>query len=289
MSNLVDFVVPAALVAFVWWASTGAIFFLNGRGQQTYRWSLLSAACVAMIAGYALLATRMEPGAAEASIAFVAAIAVWGLIEMTFLMGFVTGPRRTPCPAECTGLARFGFACMAIAYHEVLLFATLALIGWHTAGTANFVGAGTFALLWLMRLLSKLNIFFGVPNTSAELLPRDIAYLASYFRRAPMTAFFPLSITIITLLAGLLFARAATAPASSFEMTAYALLTTLTVLGMIEHWFLVLPISPKALWGWSLSEAQLAPVHDPDAASQDRSVAKPISLGHAIHRRRAQR
>ena len=269
MSTVLDVALPALFVIVVWWASTGAIFYANGRPRRTQQWSLAGIVGLAVLADYAILFTRNDPGPLEAAIAFAAAIAIWGLIEMTFLMGYITGPRRTVCPPDTTPGQRFRFACLAIAHHEIAILAALALIAWQTAGAANFVAAGTFGLLWLMRLSTKLNLFFGVPNTAAELLPPQIAYMKSYFRRAPMSGFFPLSVSAATVLTCVLAIRAGAAPAASFEITGYAMLAALSALGMIEHWFLVLPIPAQTLWGWSLAGRAR-----PDPMPTDKNVTK---------------
>ena len=269
MSTVLDVALPALFVIVVWWASTGAIFYANGRPRRTQHWSLAGIVGLAVLADYAILFTRNDPGPLEAAIAFAAAIAIWGLIEMTFLMGYITGPRRTVCPPDTTPGQRFRFACLAIAHHEIAILAALALIGWQTTGAANFVAAGTFGLLWLMRLSTKLNLFFGVPNTAAELLPPQIAYMKSYFRRAPMSGFFPLSVSAATVLTCVLAIRAGAAPAASFEITGYAMLAALSALGMIEHWFLVLPIPAQTLWGWSLEGRAR-----PDPMPTDKNVTK---------------
>lgn len=253
MRTLVDFVLPVLFVIAVWWSSTGAIFYLNGRGEENHRWNLLGAAALALLAVCVLLLTRRDPGPAEAATAFVAAVAIWGLIEMSFLTGYVTGSNREPCPLDCSGLQRFGYACLAIAYHEAAIISGIGLIYWITSGSANFVGVGTFALLWIMRLSTKLNIFFGVPNTAEEMLPNRIAYLKSYFRKGPMSGFFPLSVTAVTCLPLAFAMRAGADSANAFEVTGYSLLAALAALGVIEHWLLVLPIRAETLWGWSLS------------------------------------
>ena len=177
---------------------------------------------------------------------------VWAVIEMSFLMGVVTGPRRLPCPPAATEWQRFKAACLAVAYHEAAIVGTLGLLWWLTAGKPNTLGVTVFGLLWLMRLSTKLNIFLGVPNPAAELLPPRISYLKSYFRQAPMSWFFPVSVTLATAATGYCLSLALAAPAGSFDAQAAAILTALAALGVIEHWFLVLPFQPEALWGWSL-------------------------------------
>jgi putative photosynthetic complex assembly protein 2 len=171
---------------------------------------------------------------------------------MGFLMGLITGPRNTACPDGASGLARLNYAVQAVLYHEAAIAVTGFAIWVATAEGANHVGLETFCLLWVMRLSAKINVFLGVPNITEEFLPPHLRYLKSYFRIRPMNAAFPISITATTLLAWM-FIRQAMAPSgTAFEETAAALLATLTVLALVEHWFMVLPIPAAALWQWGL-------------------------------------
>jgi putative photosynthetic complex assembly protein 2 len=252
MSMLLDMALPALFVIFVWWSSTGLIFALNGLPERTYATSLSIAAVLAALALATLWMTASGTTRMDAALTLVATIVVWALVEMSFLMGIVTGPRRLACPQHATEWQRFQAAFLAMAYHEAALILAMAALWWLTAGMPNVLGVTTFALLWLMRLSTKLNIFFGVPNPAAELLPPRIGYLKSYFRQAPMSFFFPLSVTVATAATGYFLSRAYAAPSGGFEASAAAILTVMAVLGVIEHWFLVLPIPAQALWGWSL-------------------------------------
>jgi putative photosynthetic complex assembly protein 2 len=120
------------------------------------------------------------------------------------------------------------------------------------AGGANRTGAWTFAVLWVMRLSAKLNLFLGVPNSGEELLPDHLGHLKRFLAKRPMNLLFPISITGATL-ATLHWIRLARAPLASEADTASAsLLATLTGLALLEHWLLVIPLPTHALWGWSL-------------------------------------
>jgi putative photosynthetic complex assembly protein 2 len=258
MSTVADIGLPVLLVIIVWWSSTGLIFALNRLPQRSYVWSVFGAAVVAALAAMALVATRDGMSRSDAAIAFAAALAIWGLIEMTFLMGFVTGPRNLDdnIVQDAPVWPRFLAASRAIAYHEAALLAALSVVAWLTAGAGNSLGIATFALLWLMRLSTKLNIFFGVPNPASELLPPRIAYLKRHFRRAPMTLMFPISVTIATVTVALLASHASGYPPASAGRTSYTILTTLAALGLLEHWFLVLPYPAQSLWPWGLPVAR---------------------------------
>ena len=122
-------------------------------------------------------------------------------------------------------------------------------IGWDAA---NPVGTWTFLLLWAMRQSAKLNLFLGVPNLGEEFLPEHLKYLRGFFNRRSMNLLFPFSVTGGTLLAVRMIADARLAAAGSFDAVAATLLAALTVLAVLEHWFLVLPLPIAALWGWGM-------------------------------------
>jgi len=247
-----------AYALFVWWFTTGLILLLDNRPRRTFRTSLAAATVLMLGALYALVELRDDTRPAAAYLAFTASIVVWGWIEMTFLMGFVTGPRRSACTHGCGGARHFGHAIQAILWHEFLIIAAAALVvavGWNAP---NPVGAWTFLLLWGMRQSAKLNLFLGVPNLGEEFLPEHLKYLRSFFNRRPMNLLFPLSVTGGTLLAVRLIADARLAEAGTFDAIAATLLAALTVLAVLEHWFLVLPLPIAALWGWGMRARGLA-------------------------------
>ncbi len=243
---------PVGFTLLVWWFGTGAILYLDGLPQRTYRWSFLGATACLVAALVGLAATRSETGITGAYVAFACAIVVWGWQEMGFLMGFVTGPRQTPCPPDAHGWQRFRYALEAILYHEfailVLGIAVLAL----TWGGANQVGSGTFVILWVMRISAKLNVFLGVRNLYQDFLPEHLRYLQTYFRKKSMNLLFPFSVSLATAAAAFLWRQAAAGDASAFSALQSTFLATLLSLAVLEHWFLVLPLPAEKLWRWGL-------------------------------------
>ena len=234
-----------------WWLSTGVILVLDGMDRTTFPRSMLVATVLLALALVGVARYRDDTSASGAYIGFACAIAVWGWIEMSFLMGYLTGPRKLACSAGCTGWKHFVHAIQAILYHELAIMtlagATFAL-GWHGA---NHVAFWTLTILWGMRVSAKLNLFFGVRNLSDELLPPDLVYLKSFFRKRPMNFLFPLSVTGGVVLATLLVQKIVTPGASEFDVTSGTLLATLAVLGILEHWILVLPFPATFLWSWA--------------------------------------
>ena len=262
---------PVVFTLLVWWFSTGVILYLDGLPQRTYRWSFLGATACLVAALVGLAATRAETNILGAYVAFACAIVVWGWQEMGFLMGLITGPRQTPCPADARGWRRFGYAVEAILYHEfailVLGIAVLAL----TWGGANQAGSGAFLILWVMRISAKLNVFLGVRNLYQDFLPPHLRYLQTYFRKKPMNLLFPFSVSLATAAAAFLWRQAVAVDAGAFGVLQYSLLATLLSLAVLEHWFLVLPLPAEKLWRWGLRsrDAQASAVHVvPDAPAR---------------------
>jgi hypothetical protein len=70
-----------------------------------------------------------------------------------------------------------------------------------------------------------------------------------------MNMFFPLSVTASTICAVNLTTKAIAPGATPFEATGYAMLATLMVLAIVEHWFLVTPFDANALWQWGVKSA----------------------------------
>ena len=102
-----------------------------------------------------------------------------------------------------------------------------------------------------MRLSTKLNLFLGVPILNDQLLPESVAHLRSYFRKKPVSRFFPVSVTLATILTILL--AEGSMLGGRIQVEGMMLLATLSALAVLEHWFMVLPIPIERMWSWSLS------------------------------------
>jgi putative photosynthetic complex assembly protein 2 len=248
---MMEYALPVGYTLLVWWLSTGLVLFLDGLPRATFRWSMLGASAMLGVALYGLVRTSGDTTVAGAYLAFTCGVLAWGWQEMGFLMGFLTGPRKQPCASGCNGWRHFGHGIQALLYHELAIVGMALAIVAITWGGPNQVGTWTFLLLWAMRQSAKLNLFLGVRNLSEEFLPDHLKYLAQYFRKAPMNLLFPVSVTVSTVIAGVLVDRAA-ASAGAFESVGCTLLATLLVLAILEHWLLVLPLSTTALWSWGL-------------------------------------
>jgi putative photosynthetic complex assembly protein 2 len=243
---------PALYALLVWWLSTGFLVFLVRLPRRTYWVSLAGITVVVALALWGLAANRSDTTVLAAYISFSCAILVWAWPEMSLLTGLLTGPWRQPCPRGCDPWRRAAYAVRAILYHELaLLAAGVAIIG-VTWGGANPVGAWTFALLWLMRLSAKLNLFMGVGFFDDEFLPEHLRYLKSFFADRPVNSLFVVSM-ILSMVAMTALVRGTMSPhATAFEIASFALLASLLGLAMLEHCCLVLPLPLTSLWNWWL-------------------------------------
>ena len=191
----------------------------------------------------------------SARLAFTSAIGLWGWHELSFLTGWISGPRTAPCPQDASEWRRFKLAAATLIYHELALALTAAAIVAVSWGQPNQVGCWIFLILLVSRLSAKFNLFLGVPNFSAEFFPDHLRYLTSYLRKRPMNALFPISI-----IAGMALGRAEAAAAlepgaSAFAVVGFSLMFALTALAIIEHAFMILPLPDTALWRWAMPAA----------------------------------
>ena len=263
---------PVLFVLFLWWFSTGLVLYVIGLPLSTRRRNMTVMTGLAALALAALYATGDVMSVPAAYTAFTAAIIVWGWHEMSFLTGLVTGPRNDACPGRdgepgCEP-APLGLAVESVIYHEAAIALTAALIWAITWGSANQVGLWTFVILWLMRLSAKLNVYLGVRNLTESFLPPHLEYLKTYFCRKPMNGFFPVAVTVSTVVAVALVMAAADAT-TAFTATSLTFLATLMALAVMEHWFLVIPLPADRLFSWGLTSRT---AQAPDMAAKDDAI-----------------
>lgn len=247
-----SYLLPILYTLFVWWFGTGVVMYLNGLPRRTHPWTMGVVTLLLAVALLGLADTRDDTRITGAYLAFTCAVLVWAWAETAFLLGYLTGPRRSPCPTGAVGWRRAAFALQTLLHHEITLLVLGAAVVVLTWGGANTTGLFAFAILWVMRLSAKLNLFLGVRNLAAEFLPSHLAYLGSYFRRARMNPLFPVSIIVSSWMAVLLWQASAAPDATRFESTALVFSGTLLTLAVLEHWFMVLPLPAQALWNWGL-------------------------------------
>jgi putative photosynthetic complex assembly protein 2 len=250
---MAEYGLPALFTLLVWWSSTGLIIYLDGLRRETFRWTMLGATTLLLAALFGLHALAQDASAAGAWLGFLCGVLCWAWIEIAFLTGLVTGPRRVAIAPTLGGWPRLRAAVAVILWHEIAILLVAAAIVALTWGAPNQIGAWTFIAFWVMRLSAKLNLFLGVRNLSESFLPDHLRYLESYFRRRPMNALFPVSVLAGLVAVALLLLSAFAPDATRHESVGFTLLATLVALGLLEHLFMVLPVPADALWRWGLA------------------------------------
>ena len=243
----------AGYALFVWWFSTGVIILLDNLPQRTFRWSMLAGSTIFAVSLYRLHAGAHDTSLAGVYAAFTYAVLAWGWHEMSFFMGFVTGPRRESCRPNATLGQRFRDGVAACLYHELAIIATAVVIVLATWNAPNQVGTWTFMVLWGMRQSAKLNVFLGVRNLGERFIPTHLRYLRSYMDVKPMNRLLPVSTTVGTVLAVLLAIAAARPGLGQSGAAGLTFLVTMLALAVLEHWMLVLPLPFEQLWSWVLT------------------------------------
>ncbi|WP_373505613.1 putative photosynthetic complex assembly protein PuhE [Aestuariivirga sp.] len=246
-----DYALPIAYALFLWWFSTGLIFYLDQLPVRTFKWSMAGATAVLGLSFYAMWSTADDTSRWAAYVSFSGGLLAWGWQEISLYTGFVTGPRKTRCAAGCSGWRHFGHAIQVNLWHEIAIILVAIAIAAMTWESANQWGLWTYLLLWSLHLSARLNVFLGVRNVSEEFVPAHMEVLKSFLTRKPMNLLFPFSVTAATIGAVLLFGEAFSAEADH-HVTGYSLLAALMALAVVEHWFLMLPLPVEKLWHWSL-------------------------------------
>jgi putative photosynthetic complex assembly protein 2 len=250
-------IVPFIVTVMVWFIATGLVAWADNRPQATFSRSQLIGGIGGIAGLIIILAASLSAEVWAVYLAFIGALMVWGWHEISFLTGAAAGPRRGPADAGLTGVARFRQAAATVMHHEVALALTALLLISLAWNAPNQIGATVFVLMFGMRLISKINLFVGVPNSTSEMLPDHLAYLKTYFGPNRMTVLLIASIMAITAMTAWFAALALAAPVGSAQMVGASLLFTLALLGVIEHLFLSLPFRDGMLWGWALPQSKL--------------------------------
>ena len=249
--------IASLFAVFIWWFSTGIILLAVRKADQNgkHLLTVIAALPLLLIGGWAAVASLQDPSVTGVYLGFLGALAIWGWIELAFLAGVISGPMKNDCLPGLQGQARFFRAFGTLAYHELLLVLALLALVLVSSGAPNQMALATYMVLFLARILAKLNLFFGVPRINTEFVPAKLTHLKSYFRRGPVTYAFPIAITILTALLAVCAERLWTA-GSDTTLMGFALLTALAALALLEHWLMVVPLPDAKLWRWMLPAAK---------------------------------
>ena len=249
-------IAPVIFVVFVWWVSTGAVLWLaQALDRQIHsRLLLMTVFCALGFAG--VLIASSHDAVWSVYLAFASAILIWGWSEFTLLSGLITGSESRPCPPDISETKRFWLAFRTICYHEYVLLAALCVLAILDSTTGSGMAIKTFALLWVMRLGAKLTIFSGAPRLSSNMMPDRLAYMKTYFREDRIGIGFWISVSCCSMFMVAGIYALATVNYPPVAQTQTIMLVTLVGLALLEHAFMIMPVSDSSLWQWAMPKAQ---------------------------------
>ena len=249
------YVLALVIALLGWWISTGVVLFLNHLPATTYPWSIFFATVLLLVSLISVPTFANNVSYLFVLISFFQGLLIWGWLEMTYLMGFLTGPRKEECPKEVEGWLRFWLALKISLYHELAVVCFGLLLIYLTFDTPNSVAGYTYVTLWGMRWSAKLNLFLGVLNYNSDWLPSGLAYVKSYVRFRRMNFIFPFSICC-GLSAVVFFFSLSQVGELDASSLGYLIVGCLVLLAILEHCFLMLPVKDAALWNWAIGASK---------------------------------
>ena len=137
-------------------------------------------------------------------------------------------------------------------YHEITAALLGVVICFSTMNGQNHVGSWTYTIIWLMHTSAKLNAVLGARNLNEHFFPDQLRYLSSFLKKRPMNLLFPVSITVSTIAIAVLVNKAMMVENDSFELLAFTFYIVILAAGVLEHWFMMLPLPSEALWNWAV-------------------------------------
>ncbi|NBW53869.1 MAG: DUF3623 domain-containing protein [Betaproteobacteria bacterium] len=254
MTDVFSSIWGAALFSVLsWWLGTGAILWLVRLPAATFRWSMFGLSFLLGLSLWTAAISMRSHTVLNAYIGFVSVIAMWSWHEMAFLTGWLTGPRRMVLDHGLNLRQRFIQSLQVLLHHELALIFNFGVLVAMQQGHPNHMALCTFALLWCMRLSAKLNLFFGVPFVGEQYLPVHLRYIGSYFKQAPVTLCFFLTMgascvtwawMVWEVQSGMVLVNAA-----------WVLLCSLLGLAIIEHLLMVFAMPLQNLWSWAMKRS----------------------------------
>ncbi len=237
----------AALVLTFWWLATGLLLGLprDPAGRQ-------AAAVVASLVGGSGLALaillRRDDSPRAAWLGFLAGGTLWAWVQAALYGGWLVGPGAAQAPVV-TGvrLADAVSVLRATSWNEVASLGVLLLTAVLAVGARNRMPFWTVLLLWGAHQVARLNVFLGVANLDATLLPSHLEFLKPFIGPPSNSPLLPVSVAGFLLLTILLY-RSASRAGDGFRHRGGVALSVLAGLATLEHLVLGVP-RHLPLWG----------------------------------------
>ncbi len=254
---------PLVVLAF-WWLATGTL--LAAQREGTGRLVAAAIGVVAAAGGAWLLArSRAWPEPRDVVQSFLGGGLLWTAVSAALYGGWVVGPAGGPASGPASGpagvapggtlphaavasdrLALAFDALRATAYSDALGLVAIAFAAALVWRSPTRTGLWALVVLWAAHQTARLNVFLGVANGGAELLPSYLASLRRYFGPPENSALLPATVVALGALTAWFAWRARTLPTRGTR-TGAALLATLAALAALEHALLSTTWQPP-LW-----------------------------------------
>jgi len=113
---MTEYGLPLLATIALWWRAPER-FFMSTACRAGLSYGRCWGDRLALFALWAFATAARRPRAAYG--AFSYGLIIWGWQIVSYYTGFITGPRKTACPPETRGLARFIEAIRTSLYHEL--------------------------------------------------------------------------------------------------------------------------------------------------------------------------
>lgn len=243
-----------ALVGLFWWLATGLLLGLPDSPAARQ----VSAVVASLVGGSGLalaILYRNDDSPRAAWIGFLAGGTLWAWVQAALYGGWLVGPGNTvDGPLPSSRFAEAMLALEAISWSEAASIGVLLFTAILAVGARNRMPFWTVLLLWGAHQVARINVFLGVANASADLLPAHLEFLKRFFGPASNSPMLPVSVIGLSVVAFLLL-RYGWRSARLFDRRTGFLLGVLAALAALEHVFLGLPGS-LGLWDMFLKRGQ---------------------------------
>lgn len=238
------------VAVLLWWLMTGLALMSVHQPLKLKKPILVGSAVLAVLAVLGVEGNAAAHTTVATIAGFAMALLIWAFLELSYLMGYITGPIKSAARDDMPLHKRFYYALGTSIYHELLVVGVVGLVCILGAGLPNPTIQNTLAVLWLMRWSTKLNLFFGVRHFNSDWLPENMRYITSYLKAGENSWFIVFSTTLAAFFTYLLFfyGQIAVEPATTLSLF---LIGWLAVLAVLEHCFLMVPMGETALWRWA--------------------------------------
>lgn len=188
------------MVMAFWWTATGVLYALQ-RNAWTRSLALVCAAGAVVVAARLLSVSREDQSAVGAMRAFFSGALAWSAIITLFFEGWVVGPSPESLGSATRGWEGALSAIAATSYWETLALLTIGAMALAVRRSSNKLALWTLLLFWGAHQSAKLNLFFGVVNSGAEIFPPYLAHLVRYFGPTVNSPLLPFTIVAYVVLA----------------------------------------------------------------------------------------